>query len=83
MLLAASLAGRLQPDAFQYGKIAAVFEMTVDKLQKKVDQAVRATHRAATAVSKKSADDVVATVGLVGLMGLIAFAVAALLSDKG
>jgi putative transcriptional regulator len=75
--------GKLQPDAYLYGRLAAVFGMTVEGLHTSVNEAVQATNRAAAAVSKpKSSDDIFAAVGVVGLMGLIAFAVAALLNDK-
>jgi len=75
--------GRLQPDAYLYGRLATVFGMTVERLDGNVNAALQATNRAAEAVSRpKSSEDVFAVVGLVGLMGLVAFAVAALLDNK-
>lgn len=73
--------GKMQPDAFLYGKLATALGMTVQGLDQQVKEAVTATKRAAKAVSEKgtSSDDVLAAVGALALGGLIAFAVAALL----
>jgi transcriptional regulator with XRE-family HTH domain len=78
-------AGRMQPDAFLYGKIAEAFGMTVEALNKDVKEAMAAAKRAAEAVSdgEKSWDDLLAVVGMIGLIGLIVFAVAALLDGAG
>lgn len=78
-------AGRVQPDAFLYGKLAETFGMPVEVLNRKVTEAMAAAKRAAEAVSDggKSWDDVFAVVGMIGLIGLIIFAVAALLDGAG
>src|SRR5262245_27885846 len=76
--------GRIQPDAFLYGRLAAAFGLTVQDLQQRVNNAMNATKRAAEAVSPqraKSWDDVAGVVGTLGLIGLVFFAVAALLED--
>ncbi len=77
--------GKMQPDAFLYGKLATAFGMTVQGLDQQVKEAVTATKRAAKAVSESgtSSDEVLATVGALALGGLIAFAVAALLDGRG
>jgi DNA-binding XRE family transcriptional regulator len=77
-------AGRLQPDAFLYGKLAAAFGLSVHELDDDVNQAIGATKRAAEAVAgrKQSSDDVFSTVGALALVGLIGFAVAALLAGQ-
>jgi transcriptional regulator with XRE-family HTH domain len=77
--------GRMQPDAFLYGKLAAAFGMSVQDLEARVNEAIRATKRAAEAVadSAKSPDEVLAAVGAFALVGLIAFAVAALVDGVG
>jgi DNA-binding XRE family transcriptional regulator len=72
--------GKVQPDAFTYGKLAAAFGMTVQDLDRHVNEALTATKRAAAAVSArgKSPDELLGVVGAFALVGLIAFAVAAL-----
>jgi DNA-binding XRE family transcriptional regulator len=77
-------AGKLQPDAFLYGKLAAAFGLSVHELDDDVNQAISATKRAAEAVAdrKQSPDDVFSTVGALALVGLIGFAVAALLGGQ-
>jgi transcriptional regulator with XRE-family HTH domain len=78
-------AGRIQPDVFLYGKLAEALGMTVEVLNRQVNDAMSAAKRAAEAVSDggKSWDDVFAIVGMIGLIGLIVFAVAALLDGAG
>jgi transcriptional regulator with XRE-family HTH domain len=75
--------GKVQPDVFTYGRIAAAFGMNAQDLDHQVKQAVTATKRAAEAVSArgKSPDDLLGAVGAFALGGLIAFAVAALFDD--
>lgn len=77
--------GKIQPDAFMYGKLAAAFGMPVQDLDRRVKEAVTATKRAAEAVSErgKSSDEVFSAVGALALIGLIGFAVAALLDGSG
>ena len=73
-------AGKAQPDAYVYGRLAAAFGLTVQQLEAYAKEAVSATKRAAEAVSeRKPWDDVVGVVGTIGLIGLIGFAVAAML----
>jgi ribosome-binding protein aMBF1 (putative translation factor) len=78
-------AGKAQPDAFLYGKLASAFGMTVQTLDHHVKEAMDTAKRAANAVSNgnKSWDDVIGVVGMIGLIGLIIFAVAALLDGGG
>lgn len=73
-------AGKVQPDAFLYGKLATTFGMPVQDLDRRVQEALNATKRAAEAVSKgsESWDEVFSVVGTIGLIGLVGFAVAAL-----
>ena len=78
-------AGKVQPDAFVYGKLAAAFGLSVEALDRQVHEAMAATKRAAEAVSDgdKSWDEVLGLVGMLGLVGLVIFAVAALVDEGG
>jgi transcriptional regulator with XRE-family HTH domain len=75
--------GKAQPDVLTYGKIAAAFGMSLQDLDRRVNEAVAATKRAAEAFSGrgKSSDDLLAVAGTVALAGLIAFAVAAIFDE--
>ncbi|MGQ0503704.1 MAG: helix-turn-helix domain-containing protein [Myxococcaceae bacterium] len=76
-------AGKAQPDAFMYGRIAAALGLQVHDLERQVREGMDRTKRAAEAVTgKKPWEEALGLAGAVGLVGLIAFAVAAMLGDE-
>ncbi|NTX54613.1 helix-turn-helix domain-containing protein [Myxococcus sp. CA039A] len=80
-------AGKVQPDAYLFGQLAAALGTTVPALTAHVQEAMTRTARAAEAATATTAqtpahawNHAVAVAGVIGLIGIIGFAVAAALS---
>jgi len=82
--------GTKGPDPYQFGLLAAAFNMTVQQLDAQVREAMQraknaaqaATHQTSEASSESVWGTAFVLAGLAGLVGLIGFAVAAVLSDS-